>query len=41
MNEIQQEVFVRSDRAIARLGLDLAPDAQEWLRDALLTIARS
>ena len=41
MNEIRQEVFVRSDRAIARLGRDLAPDAQEWLRGALLTIAGS
>jgi len=37
---VRDEVFVRSDRAIARIGRELTPEGKRWLRDALLTLAR-
>jgi hypothetical protein len=34
-----QEVMVRSDKAVARLGKNLSDEERQWLRDALIAIA--
>jgi hypothetical protein len=36
--QAKPEVFVRSDREVVRLGQDLKPEEQEWLRDVLLCL---